>query len=163
MNIFAYSGSPMQCALWLDDKRKNKMILETAQLLCTRGRYEFGTMFVTPDTYKSTHVNHPCSVWLRQSWSNYLWLSEYWDALLMQWGKPHLAYTKNIGYVTDVLDAVDVTEPRTPFVNCARSKAMGLDFTSLPVHDAYRDYHKARWDSDKLTPTWNRGQRPDWY
>ena len=33
MNIFATSPSPDTSALWLDDVRKNKMILETAQLL----------------------------------------------------------------------------------------------------------------------------------
>lgn len=33
MNIFAFDPDPWACALWLDDVRKNKMILETAQLL----------------------------------------------------------------------------------------------------------------------------------
>ena len=33
MNIFALDKCPMQSAQWLDDIRKNKMILESAQML----------------------------------------------------------------------------------------------------------------------------------
>ena len=35
----------------------------------------------------------------------------------------------------------------TPFVNCARNKNLGIDFTHLEVHLAYRSYLVARWRS----------------
>lgn len=162
MNIFAYSPDIHECVQWLDDTRSNKMMIETAQLLCTRGRWEFGTEFTDSDTYKSTHVSHPCSIWLRQSWGNYLWLANYWTELSKLWPS-HMSYAKNIDYVRRVMDNVDIAQPMTPFANCARSKDLGLDFTHLPVHDAYRQYHCARWDMDKRKPTWKRGTKPDWY
>lgn len=162
MNIFAYHPDPKQCALWLDDKRKNKMLVETAQLLCTAGRYHFGPEFVEPQTYKSTHMSHPCARWLYRSWGNYRWLYEYWLALRTQFGKDHMSFSKNISYVENVLAHAD-HQQMTPFANCARNTDMGVDFTHLPVHDAYREYHIIRWQTDKRTPTWNKGQRPTWY
>jgi hypothetical protein len=67
MNIFALSECPEQSALWLDDIRKNKMILESAQMLSTAIRW------LDPDTtlpvYKLAYMNHPCSKWARAiSW-----------------------------------------------------------------------------------------------
>ena len=65
MNIFAFDKCPMRSALWLDDIRKNKMILESAQMLSTAVRA------LCPDTtlevYKTAYLNHPCSKWARQS------------------------------------------------------------------------------------------------
>lgn len=161
MNIFAYCDDPYQSALWLDDVRKNKMIMETAQLLCTAGRYWHGSRWVEPDTYKSTHVNHPCAIWAKTTWANYEWLFLHWQALYEQRGKSHMSWDKNIHYVNNVLEAIDNKGELTPFANCARNTDRGYDFTHLPVHDAYREYHKARWSSE--SPTWNYGERPEWY
>ena len=72
MNIFALDKCPMQSALWLDDIRKNKMILESAQMLSTAVRW------LDPDTtlpvYKLAYMNHPCTKWARKSRANFSWL-----------------------------------------------------------------------------------------
>ena len=47
------------------------MILESTQLLCTCLNKKG---FSTP--YKSTHVKHPCVLWLEQSYANFEWLKE---------------------------------------------------------------------------------------
>ena len=82
MNIFALSECPEQSALWLDDIRKNKMILESAQMLSTAIRW------LDPDTtlpvYKLAYINHPCSKWARQSRSNFKWLLDHMTALFNQ-------------------------------------------------------------------------------
>jgi hypothetical protein len=51
------------------DKHVVKMILETAQMLCT-AQWHFGIQA----PYKKTHVNHPSSKWARENTSNYMWL-----------------------------------------------------------------------------------------
>ena len=61
MNIFALDQCPMQSALWLDDIRKNKMILESAQMLSTAVRLLIGT----PVEVK---VKHGTSVRTKQHW-----------------------------------------------------------------------------------------------
>lgn len=63
MNIFYLDENPNLCAQYHCDRHVIKMILESAQLLCTALNVVAGQQ-VTP--YKSTHVNHPCSIWVRE-------------------------------------------------------------------------------------------------
>lgn len=76
MNIFVLDKNITKCAQFHCDKHVSKMILESTQMLCTtlnkRG-------IETP--YKSTHINHPCVLWLDKSYSNFLWLKELAIAL----------------------------------------------------------------------------------
>lgn len=68
MNIFYLDQNPKLCAQYHCDKHVVKMILESAQLLCTAVNVAAGEQ-ITP--YKSTHVNHPCSIWVRESFANW--------------------------------------------------------------------------------------------
>jgi hypothetical protein len=45
------------------------MILESVQMLCTALNKKG---FSTP--YKSTHIKHPCVLWVEQSYGNFSWL-----------------------------------------------------------------------------------------
>ena len=87
MNIFALDKCPMQSAQWLDDIRKNKMILESAQMLSTAVRV------LCPDTdlsvYKVAYLNHPCTIWARQSRDNFKWLLSHMAHLYLQKGGNH--------------------------------------------------------------------------
>ena len=74
MNIFVLDKDSKIAAKSHVDKHVVKMPLETAQLLC--GVHHLaGTDKEIP--YRLTHKNHPCSVWVRKSLSNYLWLCEF--------------------------------------------------------------------------------------
>ena len=53
MNIFVLSECPIEAAQMQCDKHVVKMIVETAQMLCTVGT----------GPYKRTHASHPCTVW----------------------------------------------------------------------------------------------------
>lgn len=76
MNIFVLDRDIESCAYYHCDQHVVKMILESVQLLCT-ALNEYG--FSTP--YKSTHVHHPCVHWVKDSYSNFLWLVELAEAL----------------------------------------------------------------------------------
>jgi len=69
MNIFVLSENIKECAQMHVDKHVVKMILEHCQMLSTSYNLSGG---VGP--YKPTHVNHPCSVWVRSSLENWKWL-----------------------------------------------------------------------------------------
>jgi hypothetical protein len=71
MNIFVLDKNPKQAAEWHMDKHIVKMPLETAQILCTILN---GHGVMTP--YKSTHINHPCTLWAGKSMGNFIWLCE---------------------------------------------------------------------------------------
>ena len=72
MNIFYLSNDPEKAAKMMYNKHVVKMILETAQLLCTAHIVHEGNNANVP--YKATHKNHPSAIWARQSADNYEWL-----------------------------------------------------------------------------------------
>ena len=73
MNIFLLHLLPRICAQMHLDKHVIKMILETAQLLCS-AHYMSNSTF--KPCYKLTHKNHPSSIWCRTSKANYEWLCQ---------------------------------------------------------------------------------------
>ena len=58
MNIFILDKDPKTAAEYHCDKHVLKMILETAQMLCT-AHWETGGQA----PYRATHKNHPCTKW----------------------------------------------------------------------------------------------------
>ena len=100
MNIFVLHGSPITSAHHMCDKHIVKMPVETAQMLSTIHRVLDGEEYVgysktgrrikrwthwldggldgdMPDRkflYHATMVNHPCTIWARETLGNYLWL-----------------------------------------------------------------------------------------
>ena len=81
MNIFLTSFDSKTAAQHLDNLRLNKMILETAQLLSSSYRSLFTDHVLL---YKSTHINHPCSIWSRTNIDHYSWLVDYFNNLALE-------------------------------------------------------------------------------
>ena len=74
MNIFFLSRNPKQAARLHCDKHVVKMIIETAQLLYS-AHWMLNAEGLNEKAYKIAHKNHPCSIWVRTSISNYMWLA----------------------------------------------------------------------------------------
>ncbi len=94
MNIFVLHKNPKISAIYHNDKHVIKMCLETAQLLCTVLRtkgYDEEWM------YKSTHLNHPCTIWARENEINFNWLCklglELCNEYKYRYGKIHKCQT----------------------------------------------------------------------
>jgi hypothetical protein len=102
MNIFYLDHDVTKCAEMHNNKHTVKMILEYAQLLSTAHRVLDGdvvigksktgrkqTRYVLPSDdsilYSATHINHPSSVWVRQSDKNYDWLFGLLQALMAEY------------------------------------------------------------------------------
>ncbi len=161
MNIFAFDKCPMQSALWLDDVRKNKMILESAQMLSTAVRW------LDPDTtlpvYKLAYINHPCSKWARRSRANFKWLLSHMSWLFNQKSGMHKSARLIPLFQQYVDDGEFPNEELTDFANCARNLERGVDYSEVDdVHQAYRMYMNDRWKERKITLTWRWGKEPDW-
>ncbi len=76
MNIFILDRNIRTCARYHADQHVIKMILESAQMLCAVINQTGGSA-----PYKSTHLNHPCTLWAGRSLSNWLWLQRLTLAL----------------------------------------------------------------------------------
>ncbi len=164
MNIFTTSRHPKQCARHLDDKRLNKMILETAQIICAvlhRNEYS------DPIPYRPSHMNHPAVLWADDS-DNIRWLYQlglcYGDEIIHRTGRKHSSHlvleglTLNFGKVLTGKFIVNDDD----LFNGARHRGLGLDFTHLEPVQAYRAYLNARWPNDKRAPTWKNRRPPAW-
>ena len=77
MNIFYLDEDPEVAAIVQYNKHVVKMILESAQMLCTAHRY-----YDNDDVpYKTAHLNHPSTIWVRQNTKHYFWLYKHMLAL----------------------------------------------------------------------------------
>lgn len=92
MNIFILGESPKDSAIFQHDRHVVKMILESCQMLSTASLIDdkllplLEELDISYDSfYKSTHMNHPCNVWLRESRANFVWLTIHLDALLVEY------------------------------------------------------------------------------
>lgn len=160
MNIFFSDADPVKAAQNLDDKRVVKMILESAQMLCTALRLNNATHLAQ---YKATHGNHPSNVWCRTTDSNYAWLLAHMIALCdeysFRYGKVHAseALIPNLR----AGQAFIPKGPLTPFANCAARSDMGIDFKWMTdVTSAYKMYLVSRWARDSKFPNWSKRGQP---
>ena len=72
MNIFFLHPDPLTAAEMHCDKHCVKMILETAQMLCTAHRALDGDKRADIyNMYKTAHLNHPSTKWVRGSLLQY--------------------------------------------------------------------------------------------
>ncbi len=99
MNIFVLSKNLKRCAMYHVDSHVIKLILESAQILCS-AHIILDSVFVIDDVqlYKLTHKNHPCTIWARTTSENYKWLYNLFVCLCEEYtyryGKIHLTERK---------------------------------------------------------------------
>lgn len=157
MNIFATHTSPIQSAMWLDDKRIVKMILETAQMLSTAlRRHGVGNGI----HYKSAHQNHPCTLWAGNTRGNFDWLCEHGLAMChiytSIYGKIHNS-ERVIQFAYRMHRKIPMGR-RKPFVDCTEFKHLDIDVCSK-----YKLFMHLKWfERDKREPTWSGRNKPDW-
>jgi len=100
MNIFYVDKDPFKAAAMLPDKLVVKMPLESAQMLSTVHRVYNGDAWCDMvGLYKTAHLNHPCTIWARESVMNYKWLYNHFQALSEEYskryeGKRHASWVK---------------------------------------------------------------------
>jgi hypothetical protein len=136
MNIFVLHQNPSECAKMHANCHVCKMITETAQMLST-ALHECGQSDIAP--YKPNHVNHPCSVWARESLENWVWLRELGKYLYQEYKYRYNNKTHKAGEVIMSLYGVlpDIeAKGITPF-----SQALPEQYRDSDAVKAYRRYY----------------------
>jgi hypothetical protein len=140
MNIFYLSEDPRKAATMMYNKHVVKMILESAQLLCTAHVVSDGDKADVP--YKVTHKNHPSAIWARESVSNYVWLYDHMIALgeeyTRRYGKKHLTILKCSGVLSKAPQNVTKVD-LTPMPQCMPDQYK-VEGNSV---EAYWNYYEA--------------------
>jgi hypothetical protein len=128
------------------------MPLETAQLLCTALQCN-----KVDAPYRPTHINHPCSIWVRESRSNFLYLADLGlslcDEYTYRYGKVHVCQRVIQRCIPSAFALPD--GPLTPFV-----QAMPEEYKKSDAIEAYQAYYLG--DKRHLA-SWTRRETPPWW
>ena len=152
MNIFFLDFDTKKCAEYHCDKHVVKMILETAQLLCST-HWVIGS----EAPYKLSHKNHPCSIWVRESLSNYLYLCDLGLELCKEYtyryGKRHKSQDVIEWCLTNKPNISDTEFTEPP-------KAMPDEYKVNNVIESYRNYYIG---AKKDFAVWKNRNIPEWF
>ncbi len=156
MNIFYLDNHPDDAAEMHCDKHCVKMILEYAQMLSTAHRELDGNV---PDIlYKSTHKNHPSTIWTRSSKQHYDWLFRLFRMLsaeyTLRYGKIHKTWEK-LGKILETAPKNIVENGWSDPPQCMPDHCKKSD-----TIDAYRNYYLTEKASFS---TWNYSKQPTWW
>lgn len=188
MNIFVLNNDPVIAAQTQCDKHVVKMIVESAQMLCTAHRLLDGTMEETkkmvagsspvrwrkgkywrlanPDKdvkfYKAVHMHHPCTLWTMETLENYEWHYRHFIALCdeyeLRYGKVHATRRK----LADALRALPKNISHgaiTPFRLAMKSNPE-CQHTDDPVR-SYREFYQTKQSRFKMK--WTKREVPNWF
>ncbi len=140
MNIFVLDKNPKTCAKMHCDKHVVKMILESAQMICTTHHLCRNPNLKYRVPYKSTHENHPCNRWLRDSLANYLWLVDLTKSLNDEYKYRYDKTNNHKSY-----DAIkDLPLPNIPNIGLTRWARAMPDECKIDddVISSYRNYYQ---------------------
>lgn len=152
MNIFVLDSDIEKCAQYHCDQHVVKMILESVQMLCTALNKKG---FTTP--YKSTHMKHPCVLWVEDSFDNFIWLKELALALNAEY---RYRFEKEIDHKSiQVLDQIDeYSYPGRGLTDFAQ--AMPEEY-KVPGH-AVRAYRQFYLGEKMAFAKWTKRPVPEW-
>ena len=182
MNIFYVDRDPVKAAQMMCDKHIVKMILESAQMLCTAKRVLDGTPYEDKTKngrkikrwrldnsneeaiiYKAGWLRHPSTQWVMKSAYNYRWLYNHMMALNEEYKK---RYNKNVDHVSvSKLKELLKEPPKNANIN-----AIGTDATpAMPDEcivpgDSVASYRKYYIMKKNRFATWKSpAEIPQWY
>ena len=181
MNIFYLDKDPVVAAQMSCDKHVVKMILESAQMLCTVKRVLDGTEYTDLTKngrkikrwrlnnsneeaiiYKAGWLKHPSTQWVMKSAYNYIWLYKHMMALNDEY---KLRYNKKVDHVSiQKLGELLKQPPKNANLRAIATDATPAmpDECKIPgdVVGSYRKYYVlykerfAKWSAPRSAPDW---------
>lgn len=186
MNIFALSKCPHESAEQMIDKHIIKMPTETCQMLHTNLLYiQFCMEYNKEPTLaelkafhkekkselmKPAMLNHPSTIWARQSYDNYMWLYEHGLALCEEYNH---RYGKEHGTLNRIYQGTMEMHTMSHFL----FPAWGLTPVSIAMDNQYRientfndewefviqSYRHYYLEGKWHIAEWRQNRRPDWF
>lgn len=144
MNIFALENNNntidwTQSAFSHDDYRCNKMIIESCQMLSTTAK-----TFGYDTRYKIAHLNHPSTIWARQSLPNFNNLLCLGLSLRGEFGRRHNKLTHGcddvLAHMTKLSHDDDFAKHFPSTHETELPLCMPQEYKSADVVESYRNY-----------------------
>lgn len=153
MNIFVLDLDIERCARYHADRHVVKMILESAQILCTV-LYKNGI----PSPYRPTHSSHPCTLWAGRSLANWLWLRRLAVALNREY---RYRYRKEQDHASTHV-ARQLLLPPIADIGLTEFEQVMPERYRIPgdAVEAYRSFYIGE---KAGLATWTRRRAPEWF
>jgi hypothetical protein len=153
MNIFILDYDQDANVRAYVDKHVIKMVTEYAQMLSTAVRLTTGLDV----GYKVTHQNHRCSVWTRESLSNWLWLRDLTEKLN---GEYRYRYQKDV----DIMSCLVARDLPLPNIEDRGLTPFPLAMPDVcKVDDAVQSYRNYYIIKKQHIASWKRRPDPEWF
>lgn len=155
INIFYLDHDPILAARYHGDKHLVKMTVETAQMLSTAHHVHSGAL---QGLYKPTHRNHPMTVWVRKTRSNYEWTYQFFQAMCDEF-----TFRRDKIHATSrlleplLIPPTGISKGAITDVPLCMPEEFHL---SCPV-ESYRKYYHSKWQEGIVSYNWGR-PIPDW-
>lgn len=159
MNIFFLDNNPQIAAHMMHDKHVVKMILESAQMLCT-AYHELNYSDTNSIPYRKAYANHPMTIWTRTSSANFNWLIQH----SLELCKIYTDWRNRVHNTEQVIRWCNSNKYDLPIFNkttktiTQRPKCMPTDYKTESVVKSYLLYYI----SEKVKPNsaWTDRPRP---
>lgn len=160
MNIFVLDTDPRVAAQLHCDRHVVKMITETCQLLST-ALFERGCAFT--DIYQPTHINHPCSVWVREVRANYMWTLGLLRALIAEYDHrwPGGEDTKFVR-ARQLVGIFAMADGHMPTGSCRTPFALAMPNDCKVEGDAVTSYRRYYVREKAHLLKWTNREVPEW-
>lgn len=170
MNLFVTDVDPTIAGTHLDDKRLGSALREACQMMSVAVKFsdpnfdEIEHCGPGKVTWGAGYVNHPVTIWVRETSANWEWTWHYAMSVAREYfhryGKHHAAAPR-VDYLWQFRSCLPAGS-LLPFQNSARNEGRNLDFTYLPVPYSYHEYLKVRWKLDVRPVTFKNRGAPAW-
>ena len=155
MNIFILSENPQEAATMMLNKHVVKMPTESMQMLSTISNH---LDFDSP--YKPVMLNHPCTIWARESQDNFQWLIDHCKYLCqeytLRYNKVHKVENTLYEYYNIFMEVKSYL-PNVGLTSFAL--AMPEDYKQDSAVESYRTYYlEDKW----WIAEWKYGS-PEWW
>lgn len=160
MNIFILDLNVTRNAQMHCDKHVSKMILETAQIMCSA----LTLARVSHNGYKPTHIHHPCVTWARNL-RHFLYLRDLGRALSKEYTHRYGREHKSLAVING-LPIPEMTVVRPKYFALAMPTEYHMytkhgDQYDIDPVKSYRAYYKSK--QDKFDMRWTNRDVPKWF
>lgn len=109
--------------------------------------------------YKMTHINHPCSIWVRKTMANYLWMRDFTHRLCVEYTyryeRIHKTFDDALPFLMNPPNRIDPSNERTPF-------AIAMPDACKTIGDAVASYRTYYNECKSHLFAWRKRSVPFW-
>jgi hypothetical protein len=142
---------------WKNEEQTAKKFKKIKLLPHFNEKHHFAKRHVEIYTYRSAHVNHPSTKWVRENSANYQWALTHLKEMLMEYS---FRYNKVHGVesVMHILENIPKNIKQSDHIT-PMAMAMPEEFQSSDIVSSYREFY----NSKDFKMIWTKRKTPEWY